>query len=360
MFKISKRNTPGKLFNLYVRFSGIILAVLVTGLFIAILGHNPIEVFSALFKGAFGSEYRFIETIIKTIPLAITSIAVGIAFKMKFWNIGAEGQIIMGACFSSFVALTFTGLSKPLMLPLMMIAGIIGGGIWALIPAFFKAKFNTNETIFTLMMKYIALKWVVYLQYGPWKDPRAMGFPKIPNFVPSAVLPEVFGIHIGWIIMLVVSVVFYFFINHSKLGYEIKVVGESENTARYAGISVIAVILINLFISGGLAGLVGMIQVSGVNKTLSMNIAGGVGFTAIITSWLAGLSVPVILVVSFLFAAMLQGSTFIQMAFQIPQAAAEIIQGLLLFFVLGSEFFIRYKVTIQKFRLLHFNTPKES
>ncbi len=360
MFKISKRNTPGKLFNLYVRFSGIILAVLVTGLFIAILGHNPIEVFSALFKGAFGSEYRFIETIIKTIPLAITSIAVGIAFKMKFWNIGAEGQIIMGACFSSFVALTFTGLSKPLMLPLMMIAGIIGGGIWALIPAFFKAKFNTNETIFTLMMNYIALKWVVYLQYGPWKDPRAMGFPKIPNFVPSAVLPEVFGIHIGWIIMLVVSVVFYFFINHSKLGYEIKVVGESENTARYAGISVIAVILINLFISGGLAGLVGMIQVSGVNKTLSMNIAGGVGFTAIITSWLAGLSVPVILVVSFLFAAMLQGSTFIQMAFQIPQAAAEIIQGLLLFFVLGSEFFIRYKVTIQKFRLLHFNTPKES
>ena len=328
--------------------------MIVTGFFIYILGHNPLEVFGAILKGAFGSEYRFVETITKTIPLAITSIAVGIAFKMKFWNIGAEGQIIMGACFSSFIALNCTNLSKPIMLPLMMLAGIIGGGIWALIPAFFKAKFNTNETIFTLMMNYIAFKWVIYLQYGPWKDPGALGFPKIPNFVSAAVLPEIFGVHIGWIIMFVIALIFYFFMNHSKLGYEINVVGESENTARYAGISVFAIVLINLFISGGLSGLVGMIQVSGVNKTLSMNIAGGIGFTAIITSWLAGLSIPIILIVSFLFAAMVQGSTFIQMAFQIPQAAAEIIQGLLLFFVLGSEFFIRYSVKIQKFKMIQF------
>lgn len=354
MFTIHKRNNPSKMLGIYIRFSGILLAFVVTSIFIALLGHNPLEVYSALFKGAFGSEYRFMETVIKTIPLAITSIAVGIAFKMKFWNIGAEGQIIMGAFLSSYIALNFTGLPKILLLPLMMLFGIIGGGLWASIPAFFKAKFNTNETIFTLMMNYIAFKWIVYLQYGPWRDPGALGFPKIPNFVRNAILPELFGIHIGWIIMLVTALIFYVYINHSKLGYEVKVVGESENTARYAGINVFRVIMINLFISGGLAGLVGMIQVSGVNKTLSMNIAGGVGFTAIITSWLAGLSVPITLIVSFLFAAMLQGSTFIQMAFQIPQAAAEIIQGLLLFFVLGSEFFVRYNVKIRKFRMLNF------
>lgn len=351
MFKVNKRNNPGKLFSTTVRFSGIIFAFLVTSIFIYVLGHNPVDVYSSLFKGAFGSQFRVIETIIKTIPLSIASIAVGIAFKMKFWNIGAEGQILMGAFLSAFVALTFPALPKPVLIGFMMLAGIVGGGFWALIPAFFKAKFNTNETIFTLMMNYIALKWIVYLQYGPWKDPAAMGFPKIPNFTPNAVLPTVFGVHAGWIIMLVVAVFAYIFLNYSKLGYEVKVVGESENTARYAGISVFKIILINIFISGGLAGLAGMIQASGVTRTLTMNIAGGVGFTAIITSWLAGLSIPVILIVSFLFAAMLQGSTFIQMAFQIPQAAAEMIQGMLLFFVLGSEFFVRYEVKFMKFKM---------
>jgi simple sugar transport system permease protein len=228
----------------------------------------------------------------------------------------------------------------------MMIAAMIAGGIWAFIPAFFKAKWKTNETIFTLMMNYIALGWITYLQYGPWKDPKAFGFAKIPTFSNSAVLPKVFGIHIGWIIALIFVGGMHFFMNHTKKGYEISVIGESENTAKYAGIPVEKLLMGTLFASGAIIGLTGMIQASAVSKTLSVQITGGIGFTAIITAWLSGLKAPLMVVVCFLFSIMVQGGSFIQTAFQIPQAAAEILQGLILFFVLGSEFFVQYRLKL--------------
>jgi simple sugar transport system permease protein len=198
------------------------------------------------------------------------------------------------------------------------------------------------------MMNYIALKWLTYLQYGPWKDPGALGFPKIPSFTVNAVLPSFFGLHIGWIIALVLIIFFHIFINYTKRGYEINVVGESENTGRYAGMNVKFIIIYTIFLSGGLCGLAGMIEASAVNKTLSVEITRGVGYTAIITSWLSSLRAPVIAVVCILFAAMVRGGTFIQMAFQIPQSAAQILQGMILFFVLGSEFFIRYRISFIK------------
>jgi simple sugar transport system permease protein len=328
-----------------IRLTALLLALLTAALFILLLQHNPLSVYSSMIKGAIGSPYRLSETIRKSIPLIITSIGISLAFKMKFWNIGAEGQIIMGAFLASFCALRFPQLPAPLLLALMMAAGMLGGGLWALIPAFFKAKFKTNETIFTLMMNYIALKWITYLQYGPWKDPGALGFPKIPNFSPNAVLPKLWGIHIGWLIALVLVVVMHIFMHYTKKGYEITVTGESENTARYAGMNVGRIIMLTMFLSGGLCGLSGMIEASAINKTLSVEITRGVGYTAIITSWMSGLSAPVMVVVCFLFAGMIQGGAYIQMAFQIPQAAAEILQGLLLFFILGSEFFIRYQIS---------------
>lgn len=344
MVRIVKRTDLTKLQSVRLRTLAVLMALVTAGIFILILGHNPLSVYGAMLVGAFGNLYGFKETILLTIPLVITSLGISIAFKMKFWNIGGEGQIFMGAFSASFVALNFPHLPKPLLLFFMAVAGMLGGGIWALIPAFFKAQFGTNETLFTLMMNYIAFKWVTYLQYGPWKDPKANGFPKIANFSDNAVLPQFLGIHIGWIIALVLVFLVNLFIHHTKKGYEISVIGESENTARYAGMDVKKIIVIAILLSGGLCGLAGMVQASAISKTLSVDVSGGIGFTAIITTWLGQLSSSVILLVSFLFAVMVQGGAYIQTVFQIPQAAASVLQGMILFFVLGSEFFIQYKV----------------
>ncbi|HOH89373.1 MAG TPA: ABC transporter permease [Bacillota bacterium] len=343
-----KKSEPGRMKAASIRIGAIILALVASSLFILLLSLNPADVYIKMIQGAFGTAYRIKETIVKAIPLVITSLGIAIAFKMQFWNIGGEGQIAIGAFAASYFALYMNDMPMPLMLTVMILAGMLAGGLWALIPAFFKAQWGTNETIVTLMMNYIALKWVMFLQYGPWRDPKSLGFPKIANFPQNAVLPKLLGVHVGWVIALILVVVVYIFINHTKKGYEIAVIGESMNTARYAGINIKKTILIAIMLSGGLCGLVGMIQASAVNYTLSVEITGGVGYTAIITAWLAALSAPLILIVSILFAALLEGGSYIQTVFGIPQAAAEILQGIILFFVLGSEFFVRYKFVIVK------------
>lgn len=355
MFRMIKRAdmTPKK--AIFIRTSAILMALLTSALFILILGHNPLSVYYSMIVGAFGSAYRLKDTLTITIPLVLTSIGIMIAFKMKFWNIGAEGQILMGAFVASFFALNFSHLPKPLLLLVMFIGGFVGGGFWSLIPAFFKVNFGTNETIVTLMMNYIAIKWITYLQYGPWKDPNSMGFPKIANFTDNAILPKIFGVHAGWLITLVIVIVVAYMMNHSKKGYEISVVGESIDTARYSGMNVKKVILSAIFVSGGICGIVGMMEASAVNQTLTPSLSAGYGYTAIITTWLSGLKPVVILPVSILFAGMIKGGSFIQTAFQIPQAASEVLQSVILFFVIGSEFFIQYKIIVTK----SFRKPSE-
>ena len=345
MIKMTARKDCSKREAALIRTAAIILALTAASFLIIVLGHNPFSVYTSMIDGAFGSSYRIVETLRKSIPLIIASLGIALAFRLRFWNIGAEGQIMMGAFGATCFALYLPNLNTFILLPLMAAGGIICGGIWGAIPAYFRAKFRTNETIFTLMMNYVALKIITYLQYGPWKDPAALGFPKIPNFTANAVLPGLFGLHIGWIIAAILVIAMHLMINHTKRGYEINVVGESENTGRYAGMNVQRIIIVTIFLSGGICGLCGMIEASGVNRTLSVEITRGVGYTAIITSWLASLRAPVIAVVCILFAAMIQGGTFIQMSYQIPQSAAQILQGLILFFVLGSEFFIRYRIS---------------
>ncbi|MFZ5968524.1 MAG: ABC transporter permease [Bacillota bacterium] len=345
-----KKSEPSRMEAAAIRIGAIILALFASSLFILLLDLNPADVYLKMVQGAFGTAYRARETIVKAIPLIITSLGISIAFRMQFWNIGGEGQIAMGAFAASFVALQMGEMPKPILLMLMILAGMLAGGLWALIPAFFKAQWGTNETIVTLMMNYIGLKWIMYLQYGPWKDPNSLGFPKIANFTDNAILPQLFGIHVGWVIALLLVAATYIFVNHTKKGYEITVIGESINTARYAGINIKRTIIIAILLSGGLCGLVGMIQASAVNNTLSVEVTGGVGYTAIITAWLASLSAPVILLVSILFAALLEGGSYIQTVFGIPQSAALILQGIILFFVLGSEFFVRHKFILVKKR----------
>ncbi len=348
MLKIIKRDDLSKRQILKVRITAIVLAIVFSGLFIAILGYNPFKVFYNMFLGAIGTKIRIEQTLTIAIPLVITSLGILVAFKMKFWNIGGEGQILMGGFAASYAALNFDFLPKPILLLTMGIFAIVGGGVWAFIPAFFKIRFGTNETIFTLMMNYIAIKWITYLQFGPWRDPNAMGFPKIPMFTSNAILPKLLGVHIGWIVALIMTALIYVFMNHTKKGYEIAVVGESIDTAKYAGMNIKVVVVFAMIVSGGLCGLAGMIQASGVERTLAVSLSGGYGFTAIITTWLSGLSAPLVLLTSFAFAIMIQGGNFIQTALQIPQSAADMIQGMILFFVLGSEFFIQYKVQINK------------
>lgn len=348
MIRISKQTEITGLQAVLIRIAAVLLALVASAAFVMFLGKDPVQVYIGMLKGSFGTRYRLEETIIKAIPLALTSLGILVAFKMKFWNIGAEGQILMGAFLSSFFALNFSGIPRPLLLIIMFLAGFLGGGLWALIPAFLKSRLGTNETLVTLMMNYIALKWITYLQFELWKDPKANGMPKIAHFGDNAILPNLFGVHIGWVIVLVFTVLITIFLSRTKKGYEIAVLGESENTARYAGMNIKRIIIIAAMLSGGLCGITGMLQVSGVVNTLSNQISGGVGYTAIITTWLSGLSAPAIIIVSFLFAVLVQGGSYIQTAFQIQQSAAQILQGMILFFVLGSEFFIQYKIVFPK------------
>lgn len=348
MMKFVKRAEISKSDSFKIRSAAILLSLVVLAIFLLVLKLNPIEVYAAIIKGSFGTSYTIKQTLIKAIPLIITSLGISIAFKMQFWNIGGEGQILVGALCASYFAFKFPQMSKiPLML-IMFCAAILGGGLWALIAAVLKGKWKTNETIVTLMLNYIAIKIITYLQYGPWKDKNAMGFPKMPNFSPNATLPQFFGIHMGWVIAAILVIIVYIFMKYTKKGYEISVLGESEKTAIYSGIKIHETMYVAIFLSGALCGIAGVIQASAVSRTLTLQVAGGAGFTAIIIAWLAALSAPVIVIVSILFAALLEGASFIQTAFGIPEAAAQLIQAVILFFVLGSEFFTRYKLSFRQ------------
>lgn len=342
-----KRDNVDNFFRIKVKIISIALAFLIMSVFLLALNINPLDAFFGMVKGAFGSPLRIRQTTIKTVPLIITSLGILIAFKMKFWNIGGEGQILMGAFGASIFALFYNNINSPVLLVLMALSSLIFGGLYALIAAVLKLYFKTNETIVTLMLNYIALKFITYLQYGPWKDKKALGFPKIANFPDNALLPSLFGVNIGWVIALLCLILVYIFMNHTKKGYEISIIGESINTARYAGINIKAVTLLCIFLSGALCGLTGFIQSSGVNGTLSVEISGGVGFTSIIIAYLSNLKEPFILIVSILFAALLQGSSYIETSLKIPNSAALILQSLILFCILASEIFTSYRLKIK-------------
>ncbi|MDR1302686.1 MAG: ABC transporter permease [Treponema sp.] len=343
MLRIITRPETSALREPILRVAAALAALLASALIMACMGYNPLEIYGKILAGSLGSAYRFKETVHKAIPLATLSLGIAIAFRMKFWNIGAEGQFYLGAYGASLVAFAFPALPALLLLPLMFLSSLVFGGFWALIPGVLKARFSTSETLVTLMLNYVAAKWISYLQYGPWKDPQANGFPKIAPFNENGVLPSVLGIHAGWIITLGLAALVYGIIKRTKLGFEIDVLGESEATARYAGMPVLRTMIIAIMLSGGLCGIAGMMQASAVERSLSEQLSGGLGFTAVITSWLARLSPPGILVVSFLFSLLIQGGNFLQSSLQIPASISLVLQGIIIFFVLGSEFFIRYR-----------------
>jgi ABC-type uncharacterized transport system, permease component len=327
-----------------VRGIAFLLSLFMGGVLLLLMRHNPLQVYKSMIVGAWGTKTVTYETIKIAVPLLITAIGISFAFKMKFWNIGAEGQILVGAVAAgAFGFFTAHVLPKTPLVILMILAGMLAGGLYGLLPAICKSKWGTNETLFTLMLNYIALALVKYLMNGPWKA-AGSSFPKMEMLVPGARLTKVFGVHWGWILALVLVVFAYIYFNKTKQGYEIAVVGESNETARYAGISVSKVFIRTMFLSGALCGLVGMLQFAGADYTITEGTAGGIGFTAITVAWLAKMNPYGMLVVSLFIAMLERGANTIQTHFKIPASAAELLIGIILFFMLGCEFFITYRL----------------
>ena len=341
-----------------VNIAAVAAAIAASMVIMLFMGMNPLTVYGKIISGSLGSAYRFRETVNKAIPLTVLSLGTGIAFKMKFWNIGAEGQFYMGAFGATWAVMLFPQMPAPVLIPLMTAFGFAFGGLFALIPAALKIKWGASETLVTLMLNYIAQKWVGYLQYGPWRDPKGNGFPRIARFDSNAILPNVCGIHIGWIITIVLAVILFFLLSKTKFGYEVSVIGESLETAKYAGINVRRTMIFAVIISGGLCGLAGMMQASAIENSLTDNMSNGLGFTAVITTWLSQLNPLVMIAVSFLFSMLLQGGSFLQSSMQIPASMAQILQGIIIFFVLGSEFFVKYRISFSKRTVLEKNTGK--
>jgi simple sugar transport system permease protein len=359
-FKLERRMEPSRTANILVPILSIVLALVAGGVLLLIVGVNPLETYKAMVQGAFGSAYSISETLVRATPLMLTGLAVSIAFRMLFWNIGAEGQLAMGAFAASGVAIflpkAVPGISAWVLLPLMLAAGFIGGALWGLIPAALKAFLSVNEIITSLMLNYVAILWIQYLYYGPWKDPLGFGFPGTAPFVETAWLPrlkdtewlpQLFNtgrLHWGLVLAIVAAVLVWLILDRTRWGYEIKIIGENPRAARYAGISIARNILLVMIISGGLAGLAGFVQVAGISHRLQQGIVVGDGYTAIIIAWLARLNPFGVLIVAVLMAALFVGGDQIQITMGLPAAVALVLQGAILFFVLGGNFFTQYRI----------------
>ncbi len=346
--RIAKKESAGGFKALLIRLGAVVAALVLSGVIMWAMGYDALAAFAAIIKGSFGSDYGLVNTITVAIPLLIVALGLSISFSMRYWNIGGEGQLIVGAIFATYAAhhLPETA-SAPAYYLTMALAGMLGGALWALIPALFRAYSGTNETLFTLMLNYVAIKITVYLRLELWKDPAAKGFPHIKSIPDIAHLPDVFGVHAGWIIALFCTALVFVFLKYTKRGYETRVVGESERTAHYAGINVRRVLITGVVISGALVGLAGFVKLSGTSYMLSESIGGGNGFSAVIVAWLAQLNAPVMVIVSLLFAAMEQGAMSMELALSIPVSVSEIIKGLMLFTALGCEFFINYRLVVE-------------
>ncbi len=344
--RIVKRDGAGMSRKILVRAAAILFALVLDALFIFfVTGLNPFSVYGVMFQGTFGTTLRFSWAMRDLVSLLCIGVALAPAFKMKFWNIGAEGQVLMGALATALIMVYLGGKMPTALLFLCMIAAsILVGAIWGLIPAFFKAKWKTNETLFTLMMNYIATSFVacaVNIMRGQASSLGKLNMATRIGWFPKF-LGQTYNINILVVVLLTFGM--YFYLKYTKHGYEISVVGESENTARYAGINVSKVIMRTMAISGAICGLCGLLIVCGRDQTISTTTAAGNGFTAIIVAWLAKFNTFYMALIAFLLIFLQKGANEIASAYGLNDFASSIITGIILFCILGSEFFINYKL----------------
>lgn len=343
-----------------VRITALFLAFAAIALVLLLMNYPPMKVFGSLAYGAFGKKIFIQETIKLTVPLLITALGVGLAFKMKLWNIGGEGQILMGGAAATAVAVFLSDkLPHIPMLLSMGAAAILAGGLYGLLPGFCKAKWNTNETLLTLMLNYVALKFIILMQNTECFQDSTNTYPKIKLLSANCRLPKLFGVHIGWVAALILAAVFWIYTRKTKQGYEMEVVGDSHNTAKYAGISVKKVLLRTFVLSAALCGFAGFLQVAGADGTLSETTAGGMGFTAIIVAWMANMNAGGMLLAALFISALERGANYVQTAFLLPASFAQIMTGVFLLFLMGCEFFIRFEVKVRKREQITGNDRKE-
>ena len=352
LFHIVKRDSMPKLNSFLIRIGSILFALIFCGILTMVLtGENPISVYVTMFEGAFGSTRKFWKLMQSLAMLLCVSLALTPAFKMRFWNIGGEGQVLIGGL-ATTACMILLGDKVPngLLILIMVVASVLAGAIWALIPAIFKAKFNTNETLFTLMMNYVGIQLVSYFCMY-WENPKGAGKIGIINRATEAGwFPTIGGQNylLNIIIVAIITVAMYVYLKYSKHGYEIAVVGESENTARYIGINVNKVILRTMALSGAVCGIAGLLLVGGTDHTISTSTADGRGFTAIMVSWLGTFNPIYMIFTSLLLVFLDAGADQISMIFGLNQSFSEIITGIILFFIIGSEFFINYQLKFRK------------
>ena len=352
LFHISKRDVLPWYQAMLIRGGAIVLALIVCALVTMLLtGENPISIYGTIFYGAFGTARKFWVTFQNLAVLLGISLAVTPAFKMRFWNIGAEGQVLIG-CLATAACMIVLGDKLPngVLILVMLVAAIAAGSLWGFLPSFFKAKWNTNETLFTLMMNYIATQLAAFFIIV-WEVPKGAGKIGIINQNSEAGwLPVIGGKQylLTILVVAVMTILMYIYLNYSKHGYEIAVVGESQRTASYAGIKVERVIIRTMVLSGAVCGLMGLLLTAGTDHTLTTTIVGGRGFTAVMVSWLAKFNPIVMVFTSLLLVVLSRGASEISSVFSLNHSFADILTGIILFFIIGSEFFLTYKVSLRK------------
>lgn len=351
LFHVVRRGDMTRRKALAIRVLAIVAALIACAIITTLLtGANPISVYGTIIYGAFGSTRKTWVTLQGLSVLLIISLALTPAFRMRFWNCGGEGQVLVGGLAAAACMITLADkLPNALVIICMIISSLAAGALWALIPGVCKALWGTNETLATLMMNYIGIQLVSYFTIV-WESPKGSGKIGIINQSTNiGWLPEIGNKYLLSIIVALVATLFsYIYIYYSKHGYEICVVGESENTARYVGIKVSKVIIRTMALSGALCGLAGLLLVGGINHTITTTIAGGQGFTAIMVSWLAKFNPLTMIMTSFLIIFLGRGAGEIATVFELNQSFSDILTGVILFFIIGCEFFINYKIMLRK------------
>lgn len=348
MFKIKleQKERVSKREDLLITASAIGIAFVLSGIFIASNGVNPFVALWKVITSALGSPYGISETLVKSIPLIFTGLAVGIALNSKLWNIGAEGQLFFGATLATAFVIYGPVLPKPLEMIVLVILGAIGGAIWAAIPALLKIRFKMNEVISTLLLNYVAINIADYFLFGPWKGKD--NFPYTPEFPMEARFDRIgFGrVHTGLFLALVLVVLIYVMLYHTKTGYKLRLTGSSLKAAKYAGININKTMFMVFLISGGLAGLAGVSQVCGIEYKLHQQISVGYGYTGIIVAWLARANPFIIVIFAVFLSVLLKGADSLQIAMHLPASVGIVMQALILFAILGSELFKNYNVKL--------------
>ncbi len=351
--RLERRLTTPRWLDFLAPVVSLLLALVVIAALFRVLGVDPVVAYQRIFRGAFGSLYGLSETVVKSIPLMLCGVGLTLAFRARVYNIGAEGQLLMGAICATGLALAFPDLPAWVLLPGMFIVGFVGGALWGLIPGFLKARFRVDEVLTSLMLVYIASHLVNYLVYGPWKGESERGFPYTEKFSAAAQLPRLglTRIHYPTLILAVVlAILAYLLLTRTRWGYEIRVTGENPEAARYAGMDYLKIVLLVMALSGGLAGLAGVGEVAGIHHRLRypQGISPGYGFTAIIVAWLARLNPLAAVVASLLLGGLLVGGDAIQVALGLPVATIHIFNGVILLFVLGGDVLTRYRITLTR------------